>query len=91
MLGSRTRAMENSRETTITPIPKSSIGDWARSVRMALQLTQLELANMTGVSLQEVNLFEKNFPVILDTRRKLLKVLWAARGALYKKLPSRKK
>ena len=56
---------------------ESSIGPWARSVRMTLHLTQQELANVTGVSREEVGLFEENLPVRLDAKRKLLKELWA--------------
>ena len=63
---------------------ESQLGPWARSVRMALKLTQQELANMAGVSLQEVCLFEKNMPVRLDARRKLLKLLWPARNTVCK-------
>lgn len=60
---------------------EASTGPWARGVRMALQLTQQELANMCGVSQEEVNLFENSLPVRLDARRKLLKELWAVRNA----------
>jgi transcriptional regulator with XRE-family HTH domain len=49
---------------------------------MALHLTQQELANMAGVSLEEIDLFEHNLPVRLDARRKLLKELWAARNTV---------
>ena len=76
---------------TITVERNSSLGRWAKRVRVALNLTQSELANMAGVSLQEVILFEKNLPVILDTRRKLLKILWSARGALYHQWPTSKR
>lgn len=67
---------------TITYMSGSSVGPWAKSVRMALKLTQRELANMVGVTLEEIDLFEHNLPVRLDVRRKLLKELWAARGAV---------
>ena len=66
---------------------ESSTGPWARNVRMALQLTQQELANMCGVSQEEVESFEYNLPVKLDAKRKLLKVLRAARNSLCQTFP----
>jgi len=66
----------------VTSTQESALGPWSRSVRMALQLTQQELANMAGVSLEEIDLFEHNLPVRLDARRKLLKELWAARNTV---------
>ena len=68
--------------------PESSIGPWARSVRRALQLTQRELADIAGVSLQDVSLFEQSLPVKLDSRRKLLRELWAARGVERSRSPA---
>ena len=61
---------------------ETALGPWARSVRMALHLTRKELANLAGVSLEEIDLFEHNLPVRLDARRKLLKELWAARNTV---------
>lgn len=66
---------------------ESSTGTWARSVRLALKLTQQELADMCGISPEEVDLFEHNLPVRLGARRKLLKELWAARNALCQTFP----
>ena len=66
---------------------ESSTGAWARNVRMVLQLTQQELADMCGISPEEVDLFERNLPVKLDARRKLLKELWASRNALCHTFP----
>ena len=63
----------------ITFARESSIGPWAGSVRVALQLTQKELADIAGVSQEDVDLFEHNLPVGLDVKRKLIKELWAAR------------
>lgn len=79
--------MEKSREATTTCMPESSVGDWARSVRMALELTQLELANTCGVSLEDVYLFEHDLPVRLDARRRLRKQLWATRIARCQTFP----
>ncbi len=68
--------------TVVAFTQESALGPWARSVRIALHLTQQELANLAGVSLEEIDLFERNMPVRLDARRKLLKELWAARKAV---------
>lgn len=57
-------------------MPESSVGAWARSVRTALNLTQQELADITGVPKEDVDSFENNLPITLDSRRKLVKELW---------------
>jgi len=62
--------------------PESALGPWAKRIRLALKLSQHDLAAITGVPQEEINLFECNFPVRLDTRRKLIKELWAARNIL---------
>ncbi len=59
----------------ITIARESSIGFKAWKLRRARLITQQELADMVGVSSEEVNLFENNLPVPLDTRRRLLKEL----------------
>jgi transcriptional regulator with XRE-family HTH domain len=64
----------------ITFARESSIGPWARSVRMALKLTQQELAQIAGVAQEDVDLLEQNLPVRLDAKRKLVRELWAARN-----------
>jgi transcriptional regulator with XRE-family HTH domain len=56
---------------------KMSPGLKAKRIRISKLLTQQELAEMAGVSREEVDLFEKNLPVTLDTRRRILKNLWA--------------
>ena len=64
-----------------------SVGVKARRLRISQLLTQQELANLAGVSLEEVDLFEHNLPVRLDARRKLLKELWSAQNALCQTFP----
>jgi transcriptional regulator with XRE-family HTH domain len=56
---------------------ETSLGLKAKRLRLALMLTQHDLAAMAGVPLEEVDLFEQGLPVQLDTRRKLLRELWA--------------
>ena len=60
---------------------ESSIGLWARSLRISLQLTEQELADSVGVSKEDVYLFEHNLPVQLDIKQKLLKKLYAVKSA----------
>ena len=59
----------------ITFARESSIGFKAWRLRRAQFLSQQELAAKAGVPLEEVDLFENNLPVPLDTRRKVLKEL----------------
>jgi transcriptional regulator with XRE-family HTH domain len=57
-----------------------TLGESARKVRLALNLTQQELATLTGISRDSVYQFEHNLPVILDARRRILKELWAIKA-----------
>ncbi len=66
---------------------ESPIGSWARRMRMTLKMTKQELANVCGVSKEEVDLFEQSLPVRLDAKRRLLKELWSARNALCQTFP----
>ena len=54
-----------------------SLGAKAKRLRLDLLLTQYELAAAADVPLEEVDLFEHNLPVRLDTKRKLLRELLA--------------
>lgn len=67
--------------TVVTFARESSIGPWARRVRTSSQLTQQELADIVGVSKEDVDLFEHNLPIPLDIKLKLLKKLYAAKSA----------
>ena len=58
----------------------TSLGYKARSLRISLALSQQELASVAGVTPEEIELFEHNLPVRLDTKRKLLRELWARRA-----------
>ncbi|MFC2033379.1 helix-turn-helix domain-containing protein [Chloroflexota bacterium] len=65
----------------ITISKESSIGPLARSLRIALRLTQRELAEDVGVLKEDVDLLENNLPIPLDTKRRLLKKLYAVKSA----------
>ncbi|OGN98802.1 MAG: hypothetical protein A2Y58_01785 [Chloroflexi bacterium RBG_13_51_52] len=56
---------------------ESMLGFKARKLRIAEHITQRELADMAGVPLDSVDLFEHNLPMPLDYKRRILKVLWA--------------
>lgn len=67
--------------TATTFTDREPLGSVARRLRVALCLTHQELANMAGVSKEDVYLFEHNWPVYLDARRKILKELSSVRAA----------
>ena len=50
-----------------------------KRLRVSQRLTQQELADIAGVTKEEVSLFEHSLPVQLDAKRKLLRILWARR------------
>jgi len=50
-----------------------------RKMRISLMLTQQELANLAGVLREEVDSFERNLPVRLGARNKILKELLGRR------------
>ena len=53
----------------------SSLGAKAKRLRVCQLLTQQELAQIAGISEEEVNLFEHNLPVQFEARHKLLREL----------------
>jgi len=66
--------------TNILTQPKiqgAKFGSDARKLRISLHISRRELADAAGVSEQAVNLFEHNLPVALDSKRRVLKELWA--------------
>ncbi|MFC2002317.1 hypothetical protein ACFLUZ_07475 [Chloroflexota bacterium] len=67
--------------TIVTFTQGPSIGFKATKVRLSLQLTQQELANIAGISKDDVDFFEHNLPIPLDIKRKLLSALWVTRKA----------
>ncbi len=67
-------------EADLTLVQENSIGFKSRRLRISKLLTQRELAEIAGVSTEEVDLFEHNLPVQLDARRRILKELWAVKA-----------
>ena len=60
-----------------TSVQESSLGFKVRKLRISMLINQRELAKMAGVSPEEVDLYESNEPLPLDSKRKILKELWA--------------
>ncbi len=63
--------------TVIVSADQESFGGKARRLRISQHLTRQKLASIAGVSTEEVALLERNLPVRLDVKRKLLRQLWA--------------
>lgn len=55
----------------------SSMGLKVKRLRIASLLTQQEVAELADVPQEHVDLLERNLPVPLDSRRRILKELWA--------------
>ena len=55
---------------------EQSVGSQARKMRVRLGLTQQELACAVGVSEKDIRLLERDVPVTLDCKRRVLKTLW---------------
>jgi DNA-binding XRE family transcriptional regulator len=62
---------------TLTVTEKSTHGSEARRLRIACLLTQQNLAELAGVPREQVDLLEHNYPVPLDSKRRIFKELWA--------------
>ena len=60
-----------------TAIRETSTGAMVKRLRSASFLTPKKLAVLAGVTPAEVRLFERDLPVKLDSRRRILKELWA--------------
>ena len=55
---------------------ESLLGFKARRLRLAENITQQEVADKAGVTVESVDLFEHNLPLPLDYKRRILQVLW---------------
>jgi len=62
---------------TLTLTRKSTPGSMARRLRISSHLSQRELADLAKVPREHVDLFEHNLPLPLDSKRRILKELWA--------------
>ena len=65
----------------LTDKREASIGFRVWRWRVSSFLTQKELAHLAGVSLKEVDSFEHSLPVSLDSRRRILRELWARKAS----------
>ena len=54
-----------------------TVATQARKLRLSCLLTQKELAVAAGVTREEVNNLEEGFPLILESKRRILKELWS--------------
>jgi transcriptional regulator with XRE-family HTH domain len=59
---------------------KQTLGAEARRLRINLLLTQQKLADLAGISRAQVDLLEHNYPVPLDSKRRVLRELWAIKA-----------
>lgn len=48
-----------------------------RKLRRAASLTRMQVAELSSVQFEHVVMFEKGQPVPLDSRRRILRELWA--------------
>jgi DNA-binding transcriptional regulator YiaG len=58
---------------------KPTVGMEARRLRQASLLTQQKVADLAGISKEHVELLENNYPVPLDSKRKIFRELWAVK------------
>jgi len=56
---------------------KIPLGSKVKRLRISSLLTQQEVADLAGVSREQVDLFERNLPLPLDCKRRILRELWA--------------
>jgi len=62
---------------TLTLTRKSTPGSTARRLRVGSHLSRQELADLAGVPREHVDLFEHDLPLPLDSKRRILRELWA--------------
>jgi DNA-binding XRE family transcriptional regulator len=67
-------------KATLAPADKSTFGSEARRLRINCLLTQQDLADLAGVTREQVNLLEHNYPVPLDCKRRVFRELWAIKA-----------
>ena len=57
------------------------MGTKVKKLRLSRLMTQQELADEAGVTWTEVNRFERGLPLPLNSKRKILKELWAVKAS----------
>jgi transcriptional regulator with XRE-family HTH domain len=63
--------------TTLTRPPETKLGTEARRLRLSLHISRRALADLVGITPAVVGLFERNYPIPLDYRRRIHKALWS--------------
>jgi transcriptional regulator with XRE-family HTH domain len=64
-------------KATLVSPDKSTFGAEARRLRISCLLTQQNLADLAGIPREHVDLLEHNYPVPLDSKRRIFRELWA--------------
>jgi DNA-binding XRE family transcriptional regulator len=62
---------------TTSTLDVSSTGLKVKRLRICCLMTRQELAELAGVPREHVDLLEQNLPVPLDSKRRILKEIWA--------------
>jgi hypothetical protein len=57
-------------------LAENTIGAEARHLRMTFLLSQQDVADLAGIPREHVELMEHNYPVPLDSKRRIMKELW---------------
>lgn len=65
--------------TVITPDLEVKVYE-TRQLRLAVNMTRQQIADSAGVPREHVALLEKHLPVPLDSKRRILAVLWARKA-----------
>lgn len=65
---------------TLTSTDKSTFGSEARRLRISCLLTQQKVADLAGIPKEHVDMLEHNYPVPLDSKRRIFKELWAIKA-----------
>ncbi len=65
---------------TLTSIDKSTFGSEARHLRTSLFLTQQRVAELAGIPKGHVDRLEHDYPIPLDSKRRIFKELWAIKA-----------
>lgn len=63
-------------KVTLTSTDKSTFGAEARRLRISCLLTQQDVADLAGIPKEHVDQLEHNYPVPLDSKRRIFRELW---------------